>query len=209
MQHVDSHSRLVATAKIILPLAALAILSTLFLVAKRIDTEAAIPYASVDVRELAREQRIGQPRFAGVTEDGSAITVTAARALPEGGTLDSLRAEDMAAQIDMADGTSIGITAPSGRLDTPRDLAELVGGVVVTTTSGWRLETATLEAALDATRLLAETTVNATGPLGDLTAGRMELTQGGRDATDGATSPPDGPVLLFTDGVRLLYDPGR
>ena len=209
MQHVDNHSRLVATAKIILPLAALAILSTLFLGAKRIDTEAAIPYASVHVRELAREQRIGQPRFAGVTEDGSAITVTAARALPEGGTLDSLRAEDMAAQIDMADGTSIGITAPSGRLDTPRDLAELVGGVVVTTTSGWRLETATLEAALDATRLLAETTVNATGPLGDLTAGRMELTQGGRDATDGATSPPDGPVLLFTDGVRLLYDPGR
>ena len=209
MQQVDSHSRLVATAKIVLPLAALAILSTLFLVAKRIDTEAAIPYASVDVRELAREQRIGQPRFAGVTEDGSAITVTAARALPEGGTLDSLRAEDMVAQIDMPDGTSIGITAPSGRLDTPRDLAELVGGVVVTTTSGWRIETATLEAALDATRLLAETAITATGPLGDLAAGRMELTQGGRPATDGGTSPPEGPVLLFTGGVRLLYDPGR
>ncbi len=202
MARRDSHSRLVATAKVLMPLAALAILSTLFLVAKRIDTEAAIPYATVDVRELAREQRVGQPRYAGVTDDGAAITIVAARALPDAAGADTLRAEEMAAQIDLPDGTAIGVTAPLGWLDTPRDLASMAGGVVVTTTDGWRFETATLEAALDATRLLAETTVDATGPLGDLTAGRMDLTQGPQ---------PDGPgpVLLFTGGVRLLYDPRR
>jgi lipopolysaccharide export system protein LptC len=209
MQEVDRYSRLVATAKVALPLAALAILSTLFLVAERIDTEAAIPYATVDVRELARQQRIGQPRHAGVTRDGSAITVAAARALPDGASLDSLRAEEMVAQIDMPDGTIIGVSAPIGQLDTVGDLAELAGGVVVTTSTGWRLDTASLVAALDATRLLADTTITATGPLGDLTAGRMEVTQGDPAATGGGDPAAQGPVMLFTGGVRLLYDPGR
>lgn len=198
----DRYSRLVGTAKVILPLVALAILSTLFLVARRIDTEAAIPYANVDVRELAREARVGEPRFAGMTDDGAAITVTAARAVPGDAEVSTLQAIDMVAQIDLADGTIVGITAPTGRLDTPGGLAELAGGAIVTLSTGWRAETATLTAALDATRVVTESRIDATGPLGDVTAGRMELTQG--------TRPGDpGPVLLFTDGVRLLYDPGR
>jgi lipopolysaccharide export system protein LptC len=198
----DRYSRLVGTAKLVLPLVALAILSTLFLVARRIDTEAAIPYATVDVRELAREARVGEPRYAGMTADGAAITVTAARAMPGDAQVSTLQATDMVAQIDLADGTIVGITAPTGRLDTPGGLAELAGGAVVSLSTGWRAETATLTAALDATRVVADTRIDATGPLGDLTAGAMELTQG--------AEPGDpGPVLLFTDGVRLLYDPGR
>jgi len=198
----DRYSRLVGTAKVVLPLTALAILSTLFLVARRIDTEAAIPYATVDVRELAREARIGEPRYAGMTADGAAITVTAARAVPGDAAVSTLQAADMVAQIDLADGTVVGITAPAGRLDSPGGLAELAGGAVVTLSTGWRAETATLTAALDATRVVADTRIDATGPLGDLTAGGMVLTQGTRPGEPG-------PVLLFTDGVRLLYDPGR
>ena len=45
MARLDLHSRLVTWAKVALPLAALAILSTLFLLADRIDPTAAIPYA--------------------------------------------------------------------------------------------------------------------------------------------------------------------
>lgn len=198
----DRYSRLVGTAKVVLPLLALALLSTLFLVARRIDTEAAIPYATVDVRELARAARIGEPRYAGMTADGAAITVTAARAVPGDTALSTLQATDLTAQIDLADGTVVGITAPLGRLDTPGGTAELAGGAVITLSTGWRAQTATLTTALDATRVVAETRIDATGPLGDLTAGAMELTQGARPADAG-------PVLLFTGGVRLLYDPGR
>jgi lipopolysaccharide export system protein LptC len=205
----DRHSRVVAATKVLLPLVALGILSTLFLVAKRIDTEAAIPFATVDVRELAREARIGAPRYAGMTADGAAVTITASRALPGDADLSTLRAEQMVAQIDMADGTILGLTAPRGRLDTPAGLAELTGGVVVTLSTGWRAETAALETALDATRVLAETRIDATGPLGDITAGRMELTQPGEAAPSDGTGDHRGPVLLFTQGVRLLYDPRR
>ena len=74
---VDRHTRLVGWLKVILPLTALAILSTLFLVARRVDPEAALPYAEVDVEDLAREPRMTAPTYAGTTEDGAALTLSA------------------------------------------------------------------------------------------------------------------------------------
>ena len=60
MARADFHSRLVGWLKVVLPLAALAILSTLFLLADLIDPTAAIPYAEVDVEDLARDPRWGR-----------------------------------------------------------------------------------------------------------------------------------------------------
>ena len=73
---MDSHSRLVGWLKVALPLTALALLSTLFLVARKIDPEAALPYAEVDVAERIREPRMTAPTYAGVTEDGATLTIT-------------------------------------------------------------------------------------------------------------------------------------
>jgi lipopolysaccharide export system protein LptC len=58
---IDGYSRLVAWLKIILPLIALGILATLFLVSRTIDPSQTIPYADVDVQDLARNQRVGAP----------------------------------------------------------------------------------------------------------------------------------------------------
>ena len=79
----NTYSRLVAWLKILFPLIALAILSTLFLVARTVDPAQDLPYADVDVAELAREQRIGQPNYSGVTADGAAISLSARSALPD------------------------------------------------------------------------------------------------------------------------------
>nr|WP_232014486.1 hypothetical protein [Cereibacter sphaeroides] len=76
------HSRLVSWLKVVLPLAALAILSTLFLVARTINPDDAIPYADVDVADRVREPRITAPTWAGITSDGAALSVEAAAARP-------------------------------------------------------------------------------------------------------------------------------
>ena len=70
------HSRLVARAKIFLPLTSLAILATLFLFSRSPDTVSDIPYARVDIESLAREQRLDGPTFATVTEDGAQLEIT-------------------------------------------------------------------------------------------------------------------------------------
>jgi len=79
-QSFATYSRVVAWLKVIFPLSALALLSTLFLFARSIDPEQSIPFADVDVKELAREPRITAPEFSGMTADGAAITISAATA---------------------------------------------------------------------------------------------------------------------------------
>ena len=76
------HSRLVSVLKLVLPLLALALLSTLFLVSRKIDPEAAIPYATVDVADRLRDPKMTDAGFASVAADGSTIALTAAQARP-------------------------------------------------------------------------------------------------------------------------------
>ncbi len=54
-----------------MPLAALAILSTLFLVARTIDPSDAIKFTDLDVEDRLRDPRMTAPTYAGVTSDGA------------------------------------------------------------------------------------------------------------------------------------------
>ena len=199
MARADRHTRVVSWLKVALPLAALAILSTLFLVARRIDPEAALPYAEVDVEDLAREPRMTAPTYAGTTSDGAALTLSADEARPSS---DSAPAEAAALRLNLAtpDGARTDLVAAEARMDPVAREVVLSGGVVVTTSSGYRLETAEMAARLDRTGLESRAPVTATGPAGDIRADRMVLSQ------DAQT--PGAYVLVFNGGVRLVYQPG-
>jgi lipopolysaccharide export system protein LptC len=192
----DTHSRVVALAKIALPLLALAILSTLFLFARTIDPNDAIPYAEVDVVERAREPRLTAPTYAGVTSDGAALTLQAAEARPDAGA--GATAQTLTARLDTPDGARTDLAAAQMTFDNTAGLVSLDGGVTVTTTSGYIMTTNTLTARLDRTSLLAPGPVQATAPAGTITAQGMTLTQGPDPATY---------VLVFKGRVKLLYQP--
>ena len=70
-------SRLIAWLRVLLPLAALAILSTLFLLGRTPDPDDALPYAEVDAEDMVRDPRMTRPEFAGVSKSGAEVTVTA------------------------------------------------------------------------------------------------------------------------------------
>ena len=70
-------SRLIAWLRVLLPLAALAILSTLFLLGRTPDPDDALPYAEVDAEDMVRDPRMTRPEFAGVSKSESEVTVTA------------------------------------------------------------------------------------------------------------------------------------
>lgn len=199
MARADTHTRVVGWLKVVLPLAALAILSTLFLVARRIDPEAALPYAEVDVQGLAREPRMTAPTYAGTTEDGSALTLSAAEARPaaEGAPV---AAAGLRLALDTPDGARTEVLAGRAVMSDATREVILSGGVTVSTSSGYRLETAELAAKLDRTGLESRSPVTATGPVGDIRADRMVLSQDAR--TPGAY------VLVFNGAVRLVYQPG-
>lgn len=199
MARIDRHTRVVGWLKVALPLAALAILSTLFLVARRIDPEAALPYAEVDVEDLAREPRMTAPTYAGTTEDGSALTLSADEARP---AAEGQPAQAAGLRLDLAtpDGGRTELVAAEARMDDSSRQVVLSGGVMLTTSTGYRLETAEVAAKLDRTGLESRAPVKATGPAGEITAEGMVLSQDNR--TPGAY------VLVFKGGVRLVYQPG-
>lgn len=192
-----SRTRLIRWLKIALPLAAIALLSTLFLLSRNTDPMAEIPFSTLDLKESARTERITRPSFAGATEEGDMIALTAASALPRpAGRLD---ATDLSARLDTRDGGHFEVVAGQGMIDQPAETVTLGDAVHITTSTGYRIETAELLIGLRETRAESAGEIRGTGPAGRFTAGRMEL------RTDPGTG---GAYMVFTGGVKLVYDPG-
>lgn len=176
--------------KIILPLIAIGVLSTLFLFAGRPDPEDALIVSEVDVAELADEQRLGRPRFAGMLEGGQALRFTAERAAPLADSTEIFTAETVAVRVTLEPGLEALIDAGGALVDMVGQSAELSGGVIIRRTDGVRLRTEALTlglAALSAT----SGAVELMGPGLTLDAAAMEVTG---DA-----------LIRFNGGVRVVY----
>lgn len=193
------HSTIVAWLKVTLPLLALAILSTLFLVSRTIDPNDAIPYAQVDIADRINEPRVTAPTWAGVTEDGSAMTFAASEARPGQTDGTGPTAAQLRVTLLSPDGGQADLVADTGALDAQASQLTVAGQVVVTTSTGYRIESDAMMAALDRTGLVSPGAVTAAGPPGRITAGAMEIRQSDTDDT--------AYLLVFNKGVKLLYQP--
>lgn len=190
------HTQLVGWIKIILPLAALALLSTLFLFARAPGDAPAIPFA--EIAELARDQRITSPQFSGMTEDGSMILIAAKNARPDADQPRTMRVEALSLRLDAADGSSLDITSGISLIDGAAQTARLEGLARLKTSTGYVMETTGLLADLNTGVITSEGALEIQAPYGQITAGRIRIAL----SQDGT-----GQQMLFTDGVRLLYNP--
>ena len=191
----DKHSRIVVWLKVALPLLALVILSTLFLVARKIDPTMAIPYAEVDVADRIREPRMTGAAYSGVTSDGAALSISAEEAKPASDST-APSAKGLAASLTTPDGRVTQFSAGGVTMDSAK--ADLTGGVTVTTPTQYQIVTDSLTMALDKTAVQSGGAVAATGPLGQIDAGAMQIAQ-----QDGSY------VLLFSNHVKLIYTPSN
>ena len=200
MTRDNLHSRTVAGLKIFLPLVALAILSTLFLVSTSNRHDDAIPYADVDVADLLREPRLSGPSFAGMTADGAALTFRAREALPgtAGSDLGGL-ARDLTGILETPDGITTRLTAGEARLDISAQQVLLTGGVSLSVSSGYELSFTEGQISLDRTNLLGFGGVRLSGPMGAVTSGTLN--------TSPAKDSPHQYLMVFKGRVRLLYQP--
>lgn len=194
---MDSYSRMVAIFKVILPLAALGLLSTVFLLSRNINPTATIPFAEHEIAERLRDKQITAPVFSGTTSNGDEISVTASQAIP-GGSGEPATASDLRASIVSPDGLEITLRSKNGTLDFTGNRATFDGAVRIETTTGYLLETEKLHTALDSIDANTPGLVTGDAPIGHITAGNMTI----RSEND------DGPVhMLFNNGVKLIYTP--
>lgn len=193
-----NRTRIVRWLRVLLPLAALVILSTLFLFSRRPGMEPQIPYAQVDAEEMARQPRVVAPEYAGVTDDGAELFLRATEAAP-GGNQGAGRASDLRLDWRRPDGLGADMIAPRAYVEG--GMIGLDGGVHMTTSTGWAMQSPSIEAATDRSLITAGEGVEAEAPFGQLRADRMQILPGGQD--EGAA----GTILNFSGDVRLIYQP--
>lgn len=196
---MDRYSRIVSLFKVLLPLAALAILCTLFLLSRSPDIDTAIPFAQQDIEDRLRGQQITRPQFSGVTSNGSEISVTADRANP--GSPDSPpTAENLRARLTSLSGGVLTMTASKGALDFAAETARFAGDVEIASDAGLTLHSALMDVHLTGLSAHSPGPVTGASPMGDLNAGSMRL----------ETKSQGGPVhMLFNNGVKLVYVPQK
>ena len=188
-------SRIVAWLRVILPLAALALLSVLFLLGRKPTPDATIPYANVDPQDLAERQAVTNPTYTGVTSNGSQLTIAGTEAVP--GKSGEGSVTDVRLTLRAPDGRAADVTAGTTQLQDGQ--VTLGEGVRMTTADGWIVTAPEFHAAVSEGTLSADREVNVRAPFGDLTAGQMEL----------RPTAPENPdhVLDLKGGVRLIYRP--
>ncbi len=196
MARHNRYSRLVGGLKVVLPIAALALLSTLFLFSDPPDPDRALPYAEVDVAQLARELRLTQPRFAGVMPDGREVTLVARTAAPDFEETNVIVTDQIEGRIALSEDGFVLLDAGEGRIDVAGRIANLSGGVEAETTQGYRVVSDSMRLSLADLGMATPEAVRIDGPGLQLEAGAMVL-----DGPGGAA------VLSFTGGVRVLYEP--
>ena len=187
------YSQFVGFLKITLPLAALALMSTVFLFARAPTQETTIPYAEIE--EIAREPRLSGAQISGVADDGSVIEINAGTARPSG---DLMMIENLSATIESVSGIHIDIRAGTGEIDTASRIAHLTGLARVETSNGYDMETAGITANLTTGQIISDGAIEVQTPFGSLIAGQMII-----ETPEGN----DGQVMLFQNGVRLVYTP--
>lgn len=197
MIHTDNlYSQLVGWAKIILPLSALALLSTLFLFSR--STVEPTEITLEEVEAIAREQRVSAPEFSGLTDDGAVIIVSAKAARPDDMRPDTVAIDEMRLRMDNPDGSTVEVAATRGEIDGRARTARFLGLARLATSNGYEMETNGLTAELATGRVFSEGLLEVRAPFGQLTAGKVTF----QTASEGIAQE-----MLFTDGVRLLYMP--
>jgi lipopolysaccharide export system protein LptC len=202
-RNLTTHSRLVAWTKIILPLAALSILSSLFLFSKSNDPGKGVRLFDGDLAEFASKERITSPRFAGMTASGVAIQISANEASPRSTGGPAFDATDLKANIEMPDGSFVNVVAARGSIDSLNMMSELTGGITLETSDGYVAKTFGLEFALGKLDIKSQGEITATGPIGTVSAGQMEL----RLSAPVTKDMPASYDLVFKNGIKLIYTP--
>ena len=191
----DAYSQFVSWAKVVLPLSAIVLLSTLFLIARNVGDTSQIPYA--DIEEIARQPRLSAPKMVGMSETGGTYTIEADVARQDPDTDNGLIAEAIVVNMTTIDGIETTVSAGIGKHDSNAKVVTLDNLARVTTSDGYLMETRGLVTSLTDGSLETTDPLEVRAPYGSLTAGRLTI-----------TPDSDEPQLIvFNNGVRLIYQP--
>ena len=197
---IGLYSRWVGILKVVLPLIAVGLLSTVFLVQREDKIEGGLVFTKVDIATLGDGLTISKPRFSGLTTSGDTFTLTAARATPDSSKPTKIEMTDIVADYAYLSGLEVLANAAHGLALMAEQTLTLNGGLSATTSNNYDVTTPGGIIKLRTGEFESSGEVVLVGPSQRLTAGRLTVTPG-----------EDGPgqIFLFDNGVHLTYSPNE
>lgn len=189
------YTRVVSTLKIVLPLVALGVLSTVFLITADDGFDPVFTFSEADFEALEEGNGLTSPRVSGKTDKGESFNLTADRVEPQSGNLQILIATNMVARIASESGKSVEITSEIALMDLTENMLHLSLGGQLATSDGYFAQIDSMLANLKTGEITGEM-IRADGEIGDISADNFRIIV---DSTDNAENQ----VLWFENNVKV------
>ena len=199
-----SHTRLVRILKTALPLVAIALLSTVFLVQENENNEGGLVFSSADLATLGDGLAINNPRIEGTTRDGNAYLITAEKAVPDQSQAERIEMSAFSAITRYSSGLSVEVHSPRAVAVLPSQNFSMLDHVSFRTSDGYTGNAGSADVDVKSGTLVASGGVSVDGPTGRIEADRLSV-QSRFDENGDAT---DNPILKFEGGVALRFVSG-
>ncbi|MSP95176.1 MAG: LPS export ABC transporter periplasmic protein LptC [Alphaproteobacteria bacterium] len=176
-----------------LPIGALALAISVLLYALQPRETARLALTFEQLDEIEGDRTMLRPKLTGTDDDGLPFMVSAATAVQDEIAADTVRLEDVVADITLSDGTNLRVTAGKGVVDTKTRKLDISDGIRFTSAEGYDARTSSATADLRSGTVRGDNPIEADGKFGHITAERFALDRDTRQ-------------LLFSGNVRMLLN---
>ena len=198
----DNYSRLIKITKITLPGIALIILSVLFLLPDKRTTIQAFDNIDKSLLKIVQKAGIDKPSFRGTLASGSNLELYASEIVPKDKKNNVIEINEITARLELDPKVGATAYATKGLINIKQQTAEMVGKVNVEGFNDITVEASDLKVFYDKAIAKTHQPVLMLGNFGMIRAGAAEF-------SDKSKKSEIGYVLLFSDGVKMLYNMGN
>lgn len=188
----DTYTRVVSTLKIVLPMIALGLLGTVFLITADDGFDTGFSFTQADFDALEEGNGLTNPRINAKTSRGDTFTLTAERISPQSGDVKVLIASNLSANLMSEQGRGAEVVAEVALLDLTKNVLVLSLGGNLVTSDGYDASVESLAVNID-TGTISGDRIEAAGPLGDISADNFRIT----------IDDDENQVLWFEKNVRV------
>ncbi len=177
LHQAKRYTSFVSIMKFALPVLALFLISTVFLLPGLEEQEDAITleYKQEIVRE--KQTKMTNPRFLSSDDGNQQYVVTADSALQPDPTSRKVILTNLQADITLQNGQWLSLSAPRGNLDPDAGLLDLDGGIEIFSDSGNQIKTKSAHVSLNEKIIESKEGLKGHGPLGEFEADRLVAQQ--------------------------------
>ncbi len=197
MKH-HTYTKLIGVLKIILPLLALGVLGTVFLITSDDGFDPGFTFSQAEFDALESGSFLDNPQINGRTGKGGIFSLTADRIEPETNQLKHITAINLTSLFEFPSGESAKIIADTALIDNEAQLLIFTDGAHITTSDGYEGVLRTLTANLRNGEISGEM-IEVDGPLGHISAEIFHISSVVKGSRENR-------VLSFEKAVRVTLN---